>query len=42
MLPGNSCVLAGGNVVEPGAHTSLVERGGLYTRLFEMQAKGYR
>lgn len=35
-------VLGGGQVVEEGAHESLVERRGLYAELFEMQAAGYR
>jgi ATP-binding cassette subfamily B protein len=32
----------GGHVVEEGTHEGLVERGGLYSELFEMQAAGYR
>jgi ATP-binding cassette subfamily B protein len=35
-------VLSGGQVVEEGTHEALVERGGLYAELFEMQAAGYR
>jgi ATP-binding cassette subfamily B protein len=35
-------VLGGGAVVEEGTHEELVERGGLYAELFEMQAAGYR
>ncbi|HEY2064695.1 MAG TPA: ATP-binding cassette domain-containing protein, partial [Gemmatimonadaceae bacterium] len=35
-------VLSGGQVVEEGSHEALVERGGLYSELFEMQAAGYR
>ena len=35
-------VLSGGQVVEEGTHESLVERQGLYSELFEMQAAGYR
>ena len=35
-------VLSGGQVVEEGTHESLVERHGLYSELFEMQAAGYR
>ncbi|HET9683870.1 MAG TPA: ABC transporter ATP-binding protein [Gemmatimonadaceae bacterium] len=35
-------VLAGGRVTEEGTHEELVQRGGLYGELFEMQAAGYR
>jgi ATP-binding cassette subfamily B protein len=35
-------VLAGGKVTEEGTHEELVQRGGLYGELFEMQAAGYR
>jgi ATP-binding cassette, subfamily B, bacterial len=35
-------VLAGGRVVEEGTHDELVQQGGLYGELFEMQAAGYR
>jgi ATP-binding cassette subfamily B protein len=35
-------VLGGGAVVEEGTHEALVERGGVYAELFEMQAAGYR
>ncbi len=35
-------VLGEGKVVEEGTHEALVERGGLYAELFEMQAAGYR
>ncbi|HEX5970319.1 MAG TPA: ABC transporter ATP-binding protein [Gemmatimonadaceae bacterium] len=35
-------VLAHGQVVEEGTHDELVQRGGLYGELFEMQAAGYR
>jgi len=35
-------VLAGGRVVEEGTHDDLVQQGGLYGELFEMQAAGYR
>jgi ATP-binding cassette subfamily B protein len=35
-------VLAGGRIVESGAHDELVERGGRYAELFELQARHYR
>ena len=35
-------VLDGGRVVERGDHASLMEQGGVYARLFELQARGYR
>jgi ATP-binding cassette, subfamily B, bacterial len=35
-------VLAGGRVIEEGTHDELVQHGGLYGELFEMQAAGYR
>jgi ATP-binding cassette subfamily B protein len=35
-------VLAGGRVIEEGTHDELVQKGGLYGELFEMQAAGYR
>ena len=35
-------VLDGGRIVEEGDHDALVERGGLYAELFELQAAGYR
>jgi ATP-binding cassette subfamily B protein len=35
-------VLAHGRVVEEGTHDELVQQGGLYGELFEMQAAGYR
>jgi ATP-binding cassette subfamily B protein len=35
-------VLAHGQVVEEGTHDQLVQQGGLYGELFEMQAAGYR
>lgn len=35
-------VLRGGAPVEEGTHAELVERGGLYAELFELQAAGYR
>lgn len=35
-------VLAGGRIVECGPHDELMRRGGVYARLFEMQARYYR
>jgi ATP-binding cassette subfamily B protein len=35
-------VLAGGRVVELGAHEDLVEAGGLYAELYDLQARSYR
>jgi ATP-binding cassette subfamily B protein len=35
-------VLEGGRVVERGDHASLMQQGGVYARLFELQARGYR
>jgi ATP-binding cassette, subfamily B, bacterial len=35
-------VLDRGRIVETGDHTELVEQGGTYARLFEMQARHYR
>ena len=35
-------VLKGGRIVEHGAHEELLNVGGLYAELFEMQAAGYR
>jgi ATP-binding cassette subfamily B protein len=35
-------VLKGGELVEQGTHAALVERGGLYAELFQLQAAGYR
>jgi ATP-binding cassette subfamily B protein len=35
-------VLRGGELVEHGTHHELVERGGLYAELFQLQAAGYR
>jgi ABC-type transport system involved in Fe-S cluster assembly fused permease/ATPase subunit len=32
----------GGHIVEEGTHDGLVERGGVYSELFAMQAAGYR
>jgi ATP-binding cassette subfamily B protein len=35
-------VLDGGRIVERGDHESLMARGGVYERLFSLQARGYR
>ena len=35
-------VLNGGQIAEQGPHDSLIERGGLYAEMFEMQAANYR
>jgi ATP-binding cassette subfamily B protein len=35
-------VLEGGRVVETGSHAALMEKQGLYERLFTLQAQGYR
>jgi ATP-binding cassette subfamily B protein len=35
-------VLRGGELVEHGTHEALVEQGGLYAELFQLQAAGYR
>jgi ATP-binding cassette subfamily B protein len=35
-------VLNGGRLVEQGTHAELVEKGGLYAELFNLQAAGYR
>ena len=35
-------VMRGGRIVESGAHDDLVEQGGAYAELFELQAKHYR
>jgi ATP-binding cassette subfamily B protein len=35
-------VLDGGRIAERGDHASLMEQGGVYARLFELQARGYR
>jgi ATP-binding cassette subfamily B protein len=35
-------VLSGGRLVEQGNHKSLMEQGGLYASMFEMQAASYR
>jgi ATP-binding cassette subfamily B protein len=35
-------VLRGGELIEQGTHEELVERGGLYAELFQLQAAGYR
>ena len=35
-------VLSDGRIVELGSHAELMARGGLYSRLFELQAEGYR
>jgi ATP-binding cassette, subfamily B, bacterial len=35
-------VLRGGELVEQGTHQALVDQGGLYAELFQLQAAGYR
>jgi ATP-binding cassette subfamily B protein len=35
-------VIENGCITEIGAHDELLQRGGTYARLFEMQAEGYR
>ena len=35
-------VIDGGRVVEAGSHAELMQRGGLYAELFELQARAYR
>ena len=35
-------VLSGGVLVEQGTHTELMQHGGLYSEMFEMQAASYR
>ena len=35
-------VLRNGEIVEQGTHADLLETGGLYAELFQMQAAGYR
>jgi ATP-binding cassette subfamily B protein len=35
-------VLEGGRIVEMGSHDELLDRHGVYSRLFHMQAEGYR
>jgi ATP-binding cassette subfamily B protein len=35
-------VLAGGQVVESGGHDTLIALGGLYSELYELQARAYR
>jgi ATP-binding cassette subfamily B protein len=35
-------VLAHGGILEEGTHDELVAKGGLYARMFALQAEGYR
>jgi ATP-binding cassette subfamily B protein len=35
-------VIEGGHITEVGGHMELLERGGTYSRLFNLQAEGYR
>jgi len=35
-------VLAGGRIVEDGSHDALVQGGGRYAEMFELQASSYR
>jgi ATP-binding cassette subfamily B protein len=39
---GTIAVLDGGTIVERGSHAALMAEGGLYARLFSLQASGYR
>jgi ATP-binding cassette subfamily B protein len=36
------CVLAGGRITESGTHDELLDAGGAYAELFELQARSYR
>jgi ATP-binding cassette subfamily B protein len=35
-------VLEAGRIAERGEHAALMQKGGIYARLFELQARGYR
>lgn len=35
-------VLEGGRIAESGSHGDLIRHGGIYARLFELQAGNYR
>lgn len=35
-------VLDGGRIIESGTHEKLMDRGGMYARLFETQAHNYK
>jgi ATP-binding cassette subfamily B protein len=35
-------VMDGGRVAESGDHQALMDRGGIYAELFNLQADGYR
>ncbi len=35
-------VIASGRITEVGTHSELLNRGGLYAELYEIQARGYR
>jgi ATP-binding cassette subfamily B protein len=35
-------VLEGGGIIEAGTHQALLDRGGRYAKMFELQAAGYR
>jgi ATP-binding cassette subfamily B protein len=37
-----TCVLSGGRITESGPHEELLQAGGTYAELFEMQARAYR
>jgi ABC-type multidrug transport system fused ATPase/permease subunit len=35
-------VMDGGTITEMGSHGELMDRGGLYAELYELQARAYR
>jgi ATP-binding cassette subfamily B protein len=36
------CVMAHGRIVESGSHDELIDLGGVYKQLYEVQARSYR